>query len=994
MIRQKYQYAKFGIKFLKERKSVLIQNTPFFSVSPLWYTLSVSMLIGVRQASHLRGLPFKTRPVHWVLFFTLIGFGLRVQRLDFQPLWGDEGWSFYFVMQPLGQLLDLTAVDIHPPLYYILLKAWLMFTGTGAETARLFSVGVGTLQIVVVALLGRRWFNRRVGLTAGAMVAIMPLAIYYAQEVRMYGLVTLLGAMSVYFLVRIEADANTRHVSDSRSAGQHAEPRFHMIAYVAVTTAALYTHYYAVLIVVAQLLYVISTGLKRKQGSGFWSDYTGLIYLPWLVFAGSRLTRYIENKRDIEAYAPLNLGRFISDHFVAFSLGHLAPDVVPVYVWTALVLVSLALLGFIATLYPGRTRPVLLYLYLLVPLLIGYVINLIYPFTPRYFERTLLLAAPAYWLFVAVGLGWLWSRHYLLVGTAAALVALVISVSLSGFYTVARYPDQDYRPLLTDIAAQATPDDTLLASYQWQLGFYHAYLPASGPKLVTVPGWGRGWSSQTAEASTLSADLTRILDESPRLWFPAYQASGHIWEDETEAAIAQAGYPALLRWYNPDTKLTLAGRAQQPLHQAPPANFENRLDLLEAMVGGDRYEAGRDVVPVTLVWQKRNGLESEHRVSLRLADATGRTWATRDSQPRAGQRFFTDMLIDDRLVDQHGLLTPAGAPPGNYRLLLSVRRVDNAHPLDILDEAGQPLGAELLLAEITLTAPDPPLGTAALPVQVARADNFDRSARLVGYSLGDDPFKPGEHLPLTLFWESLAENPGPLLVLVKLQDDSGRTVVSRLKEPIWPATNWRKGTLVRDPQDLALPARLAPGAYQLSISLLGPDQAPSLVDGQPELALTTVTTTERPRNFERPDPQIDLAVSFGDQARLIGLDLPQTEIPAGEMVPLRLYWQAISTIDKNLTVFVHVTDRDGLIISQQDQIPGSGQIPTTSWVPDEFIIDDYTLHIPAETPAGDRAYQLEIGLYDAIDFSRLPVLNAGEIIGDHVTLSSWPISIE
>jgi hypothetical protein len=233
-----------------------------------------------------------------------------------------------------------------------------------------------------------------------------------------------------------------------------------------------------------------------------------------------------------------------------------------------------------------------------------------------------------------------------------------------------------------------------------------------------------------------------------------------------------------------------------------------------------------------------------------------------------------------------------------------------------------------------------------------------------------------------------------LLVLVKLQDDSGRTVVSRLKEPIWPATNWRKGTLVRDPQDLALPARLAPGAYQLSISLLGPDQAPSLVDGQPELALTTVTTTEQPRNFERPDPQIDLAVSFGDQASLIGLDLPQTEIPAGEMVPLRLYWQAISTIDKNLTVFVHVTDRDGLIISQQDQIPGSGQIPTTSWVPDEFIIDDYTLHIPAETPAGDRAYQLEIGLYDAIDFSRLPVLNAGEIIGDHVTLSSWPISVE
>ena len=47
-----------------------------------------------------------------MLFFTLLGFGLRLHKLSFQPLWGDEGWSFYFAMQSLPQLLALTAIDI------------------------------------------------------------------------------------------------------------------------------------------------------------------------------------------------------------------------------------------------------------------------------------------------------------------------------------------------------------------------------------------------------------------------------------------------------------------------------------------------------------------------------------------------------------------------------------------------------------------------------------------------------------------------------------------------------------------------------------------------------------------------------------------------------------------------------------------------------------------------------------------------------------------
>ncbi len=949
----------------------------------------------MNQPKRLQPSQSKIRPGHWALFFALIGFGLRLQKLSLQPLWGDEGWSFYFAAQPLPQLLALTAIDIHPPLYYMLLKGWLAVIGVGAEEARFFSVVTGTLLIPILGVIGQQLFDKRVGAIAAATAAVMPMAVYYSQEVRMYGLVALLGATSVYFFIKSE---ETSHRN------------FWQVGYIVTTVAALYTMYYAVFIIFFQGLYILLTRL-RQPGRLLRRlpplVYVGLLYLPWVFYAAPRLVNYIENKRDVEGYVPLTFIRFLGDHFIAFSLGHL-PTHLQNYGWIALAMGIVALLGIAGSLYPGNQNDecgmmndesrknssfIYLLLYLFVPMLIGYLINQFYPFTPQFFERTLLLAAPAYWLFIAAGVIWLWDRQYLLVGTAVMAMLLAISVSLISFYTLPRYPDEDYRPLLQDIAARTTPDDTVLASYQWQLGFYQAYLPPPRPKLFAVPGWGQGWASQTAKTSSLTVDLTDILAQSPRLWFPAYQAGGHIWEDEAEAAIATLGYPALLQWYSPQTKLTLAGAAQTPLRQISAANFENRLTLLEATVGGEKYQAGRGIVPVQLIWQKEDNLGSEHRVSLRLVDATGRTWATRDSHPRAGQAFFTDMAIGDTLTDRHGLLTPAGASPGNYRLMLAARRVDNDHPLDLLDEAGQPLGAELLLAEVTLIAPNPPVGAAALPVQVAMGDVFGQQARLVGYSLGQGPFKAGLSLPLTLFWESLVDNPGPLVVLVELKDAAGETVVSHRQEPVWPATEWRQGAILLDPHDVALPPALAPGEYRLSISLLTPEQGNLAVNGQKQLSLTTVTTIDRPHIFEAPNPEIDLAVNFGEQARLVGLDLPRTQVKAGQSVKFALYWQAIAPLDKSWTVFVHLTDSEGKIISQQDQIPGGGRFPTTGWLPGEYLVDSYNLLIPSNAPPGQK-YRLKIGLYDANDFIRLPVVEAGQIVNDHITLESWPISVE
>lgn len=887
--------------------------------------------------------------------------------------------------QAVPNLLVVTAADIHPPLYYLLLKAWLFIVGTGPEEARLFSVLAGTLLIPGVGLLGWRLFDRTAGIFAAAITAIMPLAVYYSQEVRMYGLVTLLGVLAAYFFIR----------QASRPQPVVRLPDKWQGAYVITIAAAMYTMYYAAFITFFQLLYALWAWRRSRQSLPALLApfvYAGLLYLPWLIYAGQQLPAYVQNKRVVEGYVPLDFIQFFWSHFAAFSIGHVVVEPAA-YAWAALPFVLLALAGFGVLLSARHKSGPYLYLYLFVPLLLGYLVNRLFPFTPPYFERTLLLVAPAYWLLGSAGLLWLWNRQRLLAGLVAAGLVGISGASLAQVYYLPRYPHADYRPLLQDIAARATAEDTLLASYQWQLGFYYAYLPSPQPRFFSVPGWGEAWAGP-AGYDRLVEDVAGILARSPRLWFPAYQAAGHIWEDEAEAVLAELGYPALLAWYGPETRLSLVGSARTPLVQVPGANFAGRLSLLGAEVGQASYEAGRGIVPVALTWHKEAGLDGEHRVNLRLVDATGRTWASRDSYPRAGQVRFEDLAAGQVLEDRHGLLVAAGTPPGHYRLLLSVRRTSDAHPLDLLDAGGQPLGAELHLADVKVVDPQPPVSALALPVQVASNAVFARDVRLVGYSLGSGPFKAGEVLPLNLFWESLASGLGPLQVVIQLEDETGRPVLTYQAEPARSTVEWRPGFILRDPHDVLLPAALRPGRYRLLVSLARPDQGRLTVAGQDRLFLTTVTTVDRPRTFTPPQPQLELDVSFNNQARLAGLDLPQQVVRPGESLPLTLYWQGLAEFDKSWTVFVHLVDPAGRIISQQDRLPGGGQFPTTGWLPGEYLTDTYHLPIPGEVAAGRNLYRLEIGLYDANDFSRLPIMENGQVAGNSFVLENWPISVE
>jgi mannosyltransferase len=959
-------------------------------------------------------------PTAGVLLFILLAFGLRLHRLDFQPLWGDEGWSFYFASMNLGDMVRLTAVDIHPPLYYTLLGGWLRLAGSTPEMAHFLSVLFGTLLVPLAYRVASHLFDRVAGLTTAAIVTLAPFAIYYSQEVRMYGLVTLLGLGSVYFFSQQIAEGGRRTKDEGRRTGYFSLERACRWGYALTTAAALYTMYYAIFIPLFQLI-VFVAAYRRRNLRGLMAhpfirslSVVALLYLPWVVYAGTKLITYVQGKRAAEEYVPLGFLRFITSHIVAFSLGHLS-DATRILAWATLLFLPVALLGLIyrgahvthhasrttqyavrSTQYVLRTAycvypSYLVALYLLLPLLLGYFISLAYPFTPRYFERTLMLAAPAWWLLLGAGLAWLWQRSRpALVAVSAALV-LIQTVMLLDFYNIPRYQDEDYRHLLAYVRAHSTPEDVLLASYQWQAGFYYAYLPVPRPALYVVPGWGEDWA---ADPARMRADLDTLVSDHPRLWFPAYQALGRLWETQVETYLNQSAFPAQVDWSLPGTKLLLYARGNQLASAAVPFDFAGQLWVERAEVGVAPVDAGRGVVPVLLEWRKMANLGSDHRVALRLTDANGDTWASRDSLPQGGDASFTDLAVGEQLLDRHGLAVPAGTPPGEYQLRLSVRDQADDGPLDVLDARGQPQGVEATLATVQVVAPDRPLSPDALPVQYRSVADFGQQVRLLGYSLGDGPFQAGDALTFSLFWQALAEGNQPYIVFAQLQDEVGKPVALSETPPVYPSERWTAGTLLRDPHQIPLPATLPAGTYRLAVGLLHPDHSRLPVGRDDQVVLASVETTQRSHNFSPPSPQYPLDVRFGDLARLVGYDLRgEAGMRPGDALTLVLYWQALETFDRSYAVFAHVVDAEGRIIGQRDQVPGSGDFPTTSWVPGEYLADAYAIPIHPDAPSGD--YWLEIGFYNPLDSTRLLVTGAdSRPLGNRLLLIETPIRVQ
>jgi hypothetical protein len=142
-----------------------------------------------------------------VIIITFIGGFLRVLLLGTKGMWLDETFSVWLASHNIADLLQWTVrIDQHPPLYYLLLHYWIAFNGDSPYYARLFSVLFGAGTIPIIYLIGKRISGVVMGLAAAIFLALSPFHVYFAQETRMYTLLTFNAAVAIYALVRLLTD--------------------------------------------------------------------------------------------------------------------------------------------------------------------------------------------------------------------------------------------------------------------------------------------------------------------------------------------------------------------------------------------------------------------------------------------------------------------------------------------------------------------------------------------------------------------------------------------------------------------------------------------------------------------------------------------------------------------------------------------------------------------------------------------------------------------
>ena len=170
-----------------------------------------------------------------VIAVTTLAALLRLVYLGRESLWLDELFSVAFANLN-GQTLwrVVSTAEANMALYYYLLHFWIRL-GQSEAMIRSLSAVTGLMTVPVVYLLGKRMFGTRVALLGALLLAANTFHIRYSQEARGYSLVVLLITLSCLFFVR----------------AMERESRSDWAWYVVTGTLAVYSHFFALLVLVS-----------------------------------------------------------------------------------------------------------------------------------------------------------------------------------------------------------------------------------------------------------------------------------------------------------------------------------------------------------------------------------------------------------------------------------------------------------------------------------------------------------------------------------------------------------------------------------------------------------------------------------------------------------------------------------------------------------------------------------------------------------------------
>jgi mannosyltransferase len=621
----------------------------------------------------------------WLLLAAvlIVAAALRFYRIDTQSFWNDEGNSARLAERSVALIVEGARGDIHPPGYYLVLHYWRAVFGPSEAALRGFSALCSVVLAGFTFAVGRRLFQDELtGAAAGALVAVSPFQVYYAQEARMYALLAMWAMGSTWAVLA--------WWQRRRRAG------WFLAAYASMAAAGLYTHYAFPFVLIAQnlavALWLWSTRGEEETGHRLlaWGGAqiaVVVLYLPWLPTALRQVTSWSP------AAAPFQWTEALADVWRLLNFGSTIQTVVAVGGLVA------AAAGLFLSLLPPvdgeeragvgdvyHLRLAMLALLILVPVVLILGLGL---YRPAY-QKFLLVAAAPLSILVGRGLvnGWriasgvgVWGDEQTqgMIGYRAIILLIAglflfdTGRSLSNLYFDPAYARSDYRAIAHQILANGRPEDAIVlnAPNQWEVFTY--YYPDDAHVFPLA-------RQRPLNTGIVETELQGIIDSHRRIfavyWGDAESDPSRFIERWLEAHT----YKAAESWYG-EVRLAIYA---VPVELADQPATREGVQFLPQGQGGDAtivldgytlltpsVQPG-DIVQVALFWHTNTPLNRRYKVFVHLYDENGTLVAQTDSEPGATLRPTDIWQPEEQVIDRYGVLVPKDTRAGSLTLAVGL----------------------------------------------------------------------------------------------------------------------------------------------------------------------------------------------------------------------------------------------------------------------------------------------------------------------------------
>ncbi len=732
-----------------------------------------------------------------------LAFFLREHRLADKNIWWDEGWTVWLSRHDLAWIALRTASDEHPPLHYWLMHFWNGALGTQAFVGRFVSVFFGVLTVALLYRLAKKIGGVNLGLLAALLLALARFHVWWSQDIKNYTLSGFFALASVWFVLGIVA-RNYPPVSPLDKGGGRGV----WLGYVVSITLALYSHYLAALIFLANNLFVAMFLIREwRAGNAFrsflvkWSAAQFAVialFAPWLAL-------YLQNGASWTAAPAFDFALFLRLVATVFALGvttYIENYTAVVALFTLLAIIGAAwLVQSRATIKVAPTRnlrngALLALVSVLVPPILIYTLSLTPAalFAPKIQARYLLILLPAYSLLLALGILWLarFSKYF-------AMGALVLITAAQVFtlndYFQERVLHDEYFTLAQVINSFALPGDgvVLNSDQEWPTFLY--YLK---PSLEWV-----GVPNANKVDATLAHRVAAQAEQYRAVWVVTIPDA---LEKDPQRLVETELARSLPKQYEQifgNNRLALYASDVRNVKDVPRENFSPqyaRTDIFDnslMLVGLDlpvREAQSGDSVRVVTYWQSGD-LAS---VRLALGGVDGQTIAEQVIPISIGahERAEADFVI------------PPDARASEVRVVAQARLVSReVGSIHILPRESAASGA---VATSTLNY------------------RFGSSILLNGEDLPQREFRAGEAVPLTLFWRTEQPLAASYIVFVHLlgaqynpaQNNFLWGQVDRIPlQARLPTSAWAVGQAVADAYSIPIQPNAPTGTYKIEIGM-------------------------------------------------------------------------------------------------------------------------------------------------------------------------------